>query len=565
MTDIPLKQLSAKSGGSKRWLLHVFRVSVFVLIVIMIRLEHASYQRARQSSASTVGIEQIRQWLPDAKQFSDTTSDGGRLIVGVDDRVLGVAIETMPKGKSIVGYSGPNNVLLVFDARSTLLGIELLYSGDTPEHVDMVLEDEFFLTRFNGKTWNEIASSRNVGGVSGATLTSYAIAESIVYRLGGEKPSYRFPKALALADVKPFFDGATSIRQSTPLTTVIKGNEIIGYASRTSPAADAIMGYQGPTDTLVLFDADKRVKRIAVRRSYDNEEYVDYVREDGYFPKLFNGKTIEDLSTLDLAKEQVEGVSGATMTSVAMAEGLVRFAQQSVAQSREARKPAMAIMPRDIGTAIVVALALLIAFTPLRRMRALRVVFQLVLIVYLGFINGDMLSQAVVVGWAQSQVPWRIAPGMVLLVAGALAVPLLTRKQTYCHHMCPHGALQELVRKRLPWSIKLPKRIVRLLRLIPIALLAWVLAVAMLHLPFSVVNIEPFDAWVFTVAGWATITVAIVGLVASLFVPMAYCRFGCPTGVMLNFLRFSGTSDGFGRRDMVAAGLLIAAVAMHFI
>ncbi len=505
MTDIPLKQLptppeGSKTGGSKRWLLHLFRVAVFVLIIVMIRLEHASYQRARQSSASTVGIEQIQHWLPDAKQFGDTTSDGGRLIVGDEDKVLGVAIETLPKGKSIVGYSGPNNVLLVFDAKSTLLGMELLYSGDTPEHVEMALEDEFFPTRFNGKTWDEIASSQNVDGVSGATLTSFAIAESIVYRLGGEKPSYRFPKALALADVKPFFDGATSIRQSTPLTSVIKGNEIIGYASRTSPAADAIMGYQGPTDTLVLFDADKRVKRIAVRRSYDNEEYVDYVREDGYFPKLFNGKTIEDLSTLDLAREQVEGVSGATMTSVAMAEGLVRFAQQSVAQSREARKPAMIIKPRDIGTAIVIALALLIAFTPMRRKRALRIVFQLVLIVYLGFINGDMLSQAVVVGWAQSQVPWRIAPGMVLLVIAALAVPLLTRRQTYCHHLCPHGAMQELVRKRLP-QIKLPARLARVLRIVPMMLLVWVLAVAMLHLPFSVVNIEPFDAYVVTIAG----------------------------------------------------------------
>ena len=86
----------------------------------------------------------------------------------------------------------------------------------------------------------------------------------------------------------------------------------------------------------------------------------------------------------------------------------------------------------------------------------------------------------------------------------------------------------------------------------------------MLSLPVSLVDIEPFDAWVFRVAGWATITVAIVGLVASLFVPMAYCRYGCPTGALLKFLQVSlaqralddaglgsGRARGTGRRLVI--------------
>ena len=57
-----------------------------------------------------------------------------------------------------------------------------------------------------------------------------------------------------------------------------------------------------------------------------------------------------------------------------------------------------------------------------------------------------------------------------------------------------------------------------------------------------------------------TIALAVGGLVASLFVPMAYCHYGCPTGALLNFIRARGRADRFGRAD-VAALLLVALAA----
>jgi polyferredoxin len=103
-----------------------------------------------------------------------------------------------------------------------------------------------------------------------------------------------------------------------------------------------------------------------------------------------------------------------------------------------------------------------------------------------------------------------------------------------------------------------------LLALLPALLLGWVLIVAVAHLPFSLVDIEPFDAYVIRVAGWATITVALVGLAASLFVPMAYCRFGCPTGALLEHLRYNARSGRLTRRDAFAIGCLLVAAAVHF-
>jgi len=83
--------------------------------------------------------------------------------------------------------------------------------------------------------------------------------------------------------------------------------------------------------------------------------------------------------------------------------------------------------------------------------------------------------------------------------------------------------------------------------------------VAVTDAAFSLVDLEPFDAWVYAVAGWPTLAIAGVGIVASLFVPMAYCRYGCPVGALLRFLAHSGQ---WSRRDTAASALVLVAVLL---
>ena len=70
----------------------------------------------------------------------------------------------------------------------------------------------------------------------------------------------------------------------------------IGIAIRTSPVTDTLVGYKGPSDTLMLLDASGReVKKIALRKSYDTKRYVAYVTGDDYFHRLFQNMTMEKL------------------------------------------------------------------------------------------------------------------------------------------------------------------------------------------------------------------------------------------------------------------------------
>ncbi|MCA9036638.1 MAG: 4Fe-4S binding protein, partial [Planctomycetaceae bacterium] len=236
---------------------------------------------------------------------------------------------------------------------------------------------------------------------------------------------------------------------------------------------------------------------------------------------------------------------------------------QETASGSESENPVYSFVTlRNISTTLITAIGVLIGTTGLRGKRRLRWSFQIILIVWLGLVNGDLLSQASLLGWSQNGIPWQRAAGLVILTLAAVIVPIVSRRNVYCSHICPHGAVQQLLRNRLPWKLSISGKIQRRLRLIPVILITWVMLVGFLHLPFSPVDIEPFDAWLFSIAGTATIIVAIGGLVASALTPMAYCRFGCPTGALLDFLTRSRRSD-WQLQDTFALILLAAAIVLQ--
>jgi polyferredoxin len=146
----------------------------------------------------------------------------------------------------------------------------------------------------------------------------------------------------------------------------------------------------------------------------------------------------------------------------------------------------------------------------------------------------------------------------VLLTAVALLGPVFTSKQLYCHHICPHGALQQLLARRLRFQWSPSKQVERALTKMPFVLLAFVLSSVAFALPVDLNALEPFDAYVFRVAGWASIVIAVAGVIWSLVTPLAYCRYGCPTGALFKLLRFTGDADRFGMRDWLAAACVAA-------
>ncbi len=540
-----------------------------MLVVWLIRDQHVAWQHAESLTAkSPITLAAVKPFFGAATSLSPQLTKRGAVTVYNDDHAIGYVVQTSPLSDSIVGYAGSTNTLIAFDDQDRVIGMQILHSADTVEHVADVVKDEAFMSALVGRDWLDAGKTEGVDAVSGASLTSLAIMEGIGAWLAGIRPSLRFPDEVSVAELGQFFPDAAElipqIGNAAIFDVVDSTGASLGACIRTSPTADDVVGYQGPTDTLIVFHPSGQVMGIRVRQSYDNEPYVGYVRDEDYFLNLFNGQTIDELATLDAAEAGVEGVSGATMTSIAVADGLSKAAL--AAQLPVASKtPRLVWSARDSGTVAVIVAALLICFTRLRGVRSLRLGFQLLLIGYFGFINGDLLSQALFVGWAQSGVPWRLAPGLVALTAISFAIPSCTKKQIYCHHICPFGAAQQLTQFGSRRRLRLPVKVARCLKLLPGLILLLVVLIAMLHWPVNLAAIEPFDAFLFWIAGASSICVALGGLVVSGFVPMAYCRFGCPTGAALNYVRYHSRSERLTVRDAIALVLLVTALVIRVV
>ncbi len=372
---------------------------------------------------------------------------------------------------------------------------------------------------------------------------------------------------IVVDEVKSFFPTAARLRPDDSardgLFVLDRESRELGYVVRTQPRCEDIIGYCGVTDTLVALDTNWKILGLKVRRSDDTPDHVKDVVTHRRFLKSWNDLTWDAAADLDLKKAGIEGVSGATMTSMAIARSVKARLQMS--RDELAARPPLRFGWRDYGMLGVLALAALMAFGPASLRHRWNRPYQIFLVGYVGLVSGDLVAQGLLAGWARSGIPWTTAPGLVLLVAAALLVPWATRKPFYCHHVCPHGAAQELLGALRParWRINLRADVARALGRLPALLLLLVALTALLGLPFDLTGIEPFDAYLLRNAGIATLVVAGVGLVASFFVPQAYCRFGCPTGALLNFVRARGTTDRWTSRDAFALVLVAVAVVLN--
>lgn len=471
-----------------------------------------------------------------------------------EGKPLGYFLTTSPSSDHLLGYSGPTNVALALDRTGKLTSAQIIHSADTPDHVQSVIDDVEFWKAHLGLTLGS-PGNPEIDAVTGSTLTSSAISRSIIERLGGLTSSKLFPTGILLAELPE----AASIEDHPdwPGVKIMKdgSGKIVGHALRTAPSQEYFHGYQGPTDVLiVLDDTATKVTRIRFRKSFDNEEYYERILDSPNFLKLYDSMSIDEILAIDQSK--IEGVSGATHTSWAIAESVAR----RLARFESDRAPAATSFPwRNISLILLTLGAVLFSFTKLRGNPIARILWQAGVVMILGLILGDLLSQALLLGWARHGFPFSDSWGLVLLAAAALLIPWASGHQLYCHQLCPHGFLQRWLGKLPVKPLKIHPKLHRALTHLPSLLLVILVASVILGASWNLADWEGFDAWLWRSAGFATIAIAIAGLLASIFTPLAYCKYGCPTGALFKFLRKSSGATRFGVRDLVAGLLCLAA------
>lgn len=533
-----------------RWWGIVTRLWRLVALVCAAWLVHDSGTSLRQLAFS---VEDARAFFSEAERVRP--GKGGALVVEDSSGAsVGLLVATSPEADAVVGYAGPSNLLVAFDNSMRVAGMRVVESADTPAHVDRLRGSEAFQNSLRGWSPSQDPPPR-VEGVAGSTLTALAMVEAIVRRMGGRSGSLRFPEPLTLAEVREAFSDAAEFEADPVRGGWFRVRDaerrLLGFLARTSPESDGVFGYAGPTECLIAVEQDGRVLRsISIRKSFDTDEYVERVREDGGYLKSLVRFPVEQWPGLRFEAERIEGVAGATETSFAVAEAVRK--KFSVPPASNEPTAGRGIRFEEWGMAFFLVGAVGLAFSGLRGRPWVRRTWQLVLMLGLGGWLGQLLSVGVLSGWARHGIPWAHSAPMVALAAVALCIPWGSGRQVYCHHLCPHGAAQEWLGKLPLPKIRFSPRVDLVLRAFPGLFLVAVFF-AVLRVPgFTAANWEPFDFWGVGVAAVVPAAIALAGMAAACFVPMAHCRYGCLTGELLRFVRCDSSGMVWGRRDFVA-------------
>jgi NosR/NirI family nitrous oxide reductase transcriptional regulator len=480
--------------------------------------------------------------------------DGFHELLDADDNPRGWVTGTFPHAANIRGYNGPSELLVVLDTAGKVRAVRLIDSADTAGHVDKIVADGEFWAQWTGRGEAELGALGTPRIVSGATLTSEAMARGVAARFGATGMDEWFTRKIEPETVARWFPQADRIEPGggAGVSRVFSGGNELGLVLRSSRMGVGARGFNGVADVIVALSGDT-VYGVGLLGSRDNEPYVGDVMEELRFADGFAGRRIDEI----LAAPREDGlvVSGASVTA-----GAVTATVREMLRRHQAEEPPRAIPWAALGATVWIAAGVLVGLG--RSGKRVRIGFAVVSVVA-GLTLGWMLGQDQLIGWARNGVGLSNGIPLVLLTAVALLVPAFTGKNVYCSRICPHGAAQTLAGMAVKRRFAMPPRLHRLLQRVPwLTLVAiWLLALIGSGLPFAM--IEPFEVW--SAGFYAILPAAIlsVGLLAAVFLPQAYCHYGCPTGAMLKFLTHS--PGDFTRRDAIAAALVAAGWIYKFV
>ncbi len=315
-------------------------------------------------------------------------------------------------------------------------------------------------------------------------------------------------------------------RDSMTWTVVSKTQEELGVVLSSSLFTKEFIGYAGTTPVFVYVDQEGKVRSVAPAA---NEETPGFFRRaaKGILDK-WNNLAVEDALALN-----VDVVSGATYTSKSLISNvhsvLSVYAAADMANTYE---PVIG-WTRTLALFVVFAFGMVVAWH-FRGIRWLRLTVLTLNTAVTGFWCGQFLSVSVLRGLIQNGSDLVLyLPTLVMLLI-AIVLPYLGKKNYYCLWMCPYGSLQELA-----WQLPLPKikvgaKVYKRMSQIRMALLMVLLVLLWMGFGMSILEYEPFSAFIVSTAAPSVMILAGAFVVLGIFIPHPWCQCVCPVGALLN-------------------------------
>jgi NosR/NirI family transcriptional regulator, nitrous oxide reductase regulator len=307
----------------------------------------------------------------------------------------------------------------------------------------------------------------------------------------------------------------------------------IGTAFVTSSVPPEIRGYGGEIDVLVGIDIEGRIVGIKLLGHHETPELVQRILDAGFLSN-FLGKRADDVG-------QIETVSGATISSQAILDD-VRTSVQTIAATLAGTPPAIgggSLLRWIPFVAVALLIGLACAATVLPARRRLRTATLALSVAVVGVWLNTPITIGDIVDVRNLTLFWPGKAVLLLLLGFAVAAALL-RGNLYCSYLCPYGALQEGVANLTTHKCRPDPRAVQ-----SATWLRWIVAIVTIFAiaresSYAFRTIEPFALCFMRPPELVALVQGGAVLLAALAVRRIWCRFFCPTGLVLDLVALFG-------------------------
>lgn len=340
---------------------------------------------------------------------------------------------------------------------------------------------------------------------------------------------------VTLESVQNIFPEASSFQKNNNNIVHLKsGEKEIGEALVSTDFVTDNYGYGGVVPLLIGLDEKHNIKGITLLNSGETHDYLEYVTRGGFLQQWNN------LSLREVQEHNVDGASGATMSSNAIIKGMKGTAAAFHHSSVDSwEQPPISSMIKDALFLVTVMLSLLFAFGKAKK--KLRPYYMILLVVVIGIVLNKTLSIYLMYGWLVNGIPWILNWQSVLLFVLAIGASFLGKRSYYCNYLCPMGALQELVNKFSPFKKRqMPQRWKGLTT--KEAYLFFIAAMLLFGFAPELNYFEPFMAFSFKVAAYGFFIAGGAIIILSLFFTKPWCSL-CPTGCLMDTISYKKTSS----------------------
>ncbi len=292
--------------------------------------------------------------------------------------------------------------------------------------------------------------------------------------------------------------------------------------------AEDVVGFAGRTPVTLYIKGDV-IERVEAQENDETPSFFKKVVESGFLDSWNN------VPLADAASLKVDMVSGATYSSVAVAENVKRAVAYSTSVEPKGSF-GLDFSLKSIAGLLVILIGVALTFMRIHSHR-LYIVQMVLNVVVLGFWCGSFLSMAQIVSWMSNGFNLSVAFISFILLLVVILMPIFGRKGSYCHIHCPMGSAQELLGQLHLPQIGISPKVNKILNRLRYYIFMAMLLLMWLGVGFELMDYEVFTAFMISSASNVVMIMAALFLILSLFVKRPYCRFVCPTGAMITIMQ----------------------------